>query len=169
MDDKSALLERLRKLQRLADRGVGGEKETASHMLFQAMKHYGISADDLNQSAESEYRISVKARLERRLLVQIIAVVKNSPDVGYWDHSSICVTCTPAQIVEIRAMFGFYRGLLYKDVERLLRAFIHVNDLYPRYTSFDDHDGSSEDWDELSAAMKLADGMVAHTYYKQLG
>lgn len=47
MSDKKKEL--LKKLQALAERGVGGERETAERKLKELIKKYGIEEEELNE------------------------------------------------------------------------------------------------------------------------
>lgn len=52
MDEKT--IQRIKKLQALAERGVGGEKDTAEKMLQKMLKKNGIRSLDELQSEEPE-------------------------------------------------------------------------------------------------------------------
>ncbi len=52
MDEKT--IQRIKKLQALAERGVGGEKDTAERMLQKMLKRNGIKSLDELQSEEPE-------------------------------------------------------------------------------------------------------------------
>lgn len=71
MDEKTQT--RIRKLQALAERGVGGEKETAARKLQELLKKNGIR--NIEELTEEEYiftLFSYKGALGRKLLSQCI-------------------------------------------------------------------------------------------------
>lgn len=69
MDEKT--VERIKKLKALAERGVGGEKETAEKMLQRLLKKNGISTLEELEEDEVEYFLfSYKGRHEIKLLKQ---------------------------------------------------------------------------------------------------
>ena len=55
MDEKT--IQRIKKLQALAERGVGGEKTTAQKKLAKLLKDNGINSLDELQKEEYEYTI----------------------------------------------------------------------------------------------------------------
>ena len=60
MDEKT--IQRIKKLQALAERGVGGEKTTAQKKLAKLLKDNGIAAENrhiLHESAENRNRVRV--------------------------------------------------------------------------------------------------------------
>lgn len=69
MDEKT--IQRIKKLQALAERGVGGEKTTAEKMLHKMLEKNGISSLDELEKDEVEYFLfSYKGRHEIKLLKQ---------------------------------------------------------------------------------------------------
>lgn len=69
MTDKQKAL--MKKLQALAERGVGGEKETAERKLKQLIEKYGIEEAELSDDKILEFKFHYKGEWEKRLLRQI--------------------------------------------------------------------------------------------------
>ena len=57
MDDKKKQL--LNKLKALAERGVGGEKETAQRKLQELMEKYEIDENDLSDDKKEKYQFKI--------------------------------------------------------------------------------------------------------------
>ena len=117
MTEREELLQRLERVKALAERGVGGEKENAEALLNRLMAKYGISEEDIEDTAERDYFIRYHNFWERKLIVQIAYKHLGSGHccgtVGTQSgrpHKEICVTCTPAQYIEIEADFEFYKA-----------------------------------------------------------
>ena len=69
MDEKT--IQRIKKLQALAERGVGGEKTTAQKKLAKLLKDNGINSLDELQKEEYEYTIfSYNGKYEIKLTEQ---------------------------------------------------------------------------------------------------
>ena len=67
MEEKT--IERIKKLQALAERGVGGEKETAQKMLNRMLEKNGISSLEELENEEYEYTLfSYNGKHEIKLL-----------------------------------------------------------------------------------------------------
>ena len=71
MTERERLLEKLGKVKALADRGEGGEKESAERTLAVLMKRYGITEEDLEDTKATIHWIRYKTDWERRLLGQL--------------------------------------------------------------------------------------------------
>ena len=64
MDEKKKLI---KKLQELAERGVGGEKEGAQKKLEQLMKKYNISEADLSDEQLREHEWKYHTEFEKKV------------------------------------------------------------------------------------------------------
>ena len=131
--------ERLKKLQALALRGVGGEKEQAEALLAKLSKKYGVSIDELDEEVEREYRFKYSGKAEEKLLMQIVYKVTNESgrmfEYKYTASGRTCrntlgAMCTEAQKIEIEFLFDFYKRLYEKEVKALLGAFIQKHELF---------------------------------------
>ena len=65
MDDKKKQL--LNKLKALAERGVGGEKETAQRKLKELMKKYGVEEVDLSDEKKENFKFKYKNKFEKQM------------------------------------------------------------------------------------------------------
>lgn len=135
MEEKT--LQRIKKLQALAERGVGGEKETAAKMLQKLLEKNGISTLEELKEEEVEYFLfSYKGKHEIKLLKQCMYKV-----LGYSDHTEyfrssgtrqkIGIYCTKAQKIEIELEFEFYRNLFYRELTSFMNAFIQAQRIFP--------------------------------------
>lgn len=138
MTEREELLRRLERVKALAERGVGGEKENAEALLNRLMAKYGISEEDIEDTAERDYFIRYHNFWERKLIVQIAYKHLGSGHccgtVGTQSgrpHKKICVTCTPAQYIEIEADFEFYKAAWEEELAIFYSAFISKNDIFP--------------------------------------
>lgn len=135
MDDK--LKDRLQKLKNLAERGVGGEKETAEKKLAQLLKDNGLTESDLNNDAINYYLFSFKYPYREKLLGQVIYKVLGASQQYAIYHSrgtrnKLGIYCTAAQKLEIELDYEFYCNLFDQEIEVLLAAFIAKQDIYPK-------------------------------------
>lgn len=138
MTEREELLRRLERVKALAERGVGGEKENAEALLNRLMAKYSISEEDIEDTAERDYFIRYHNFWERKLIVQIAYKHLGSGHccgtVGTQSgrpHKKICVTCTPAQYIEIEADFEFYKAAWEEELAIFYSAFISKNDIFP--------------------------------------
>ena len=79
MTEREELLQRLERVKALAERGVGGEKENAEALLNRLMAKYGISEEDIEDTAERDYFIRY-LRLPTSILAAVTAAVRSAPN-----------------------------------------------------------------------------------------
>ena len=80
---------KLRKLQALAERGVGGEKETAKRMLEKLLARHGLTLDDLADERRDTRWFPAPTKFDVRLAAQIMAKVCNTDNPGVYSLSLI--------------------------------------------------------------------------------
>lgn len=135
MEEKT--LQRIKKLQALAERGVGGEKETAAKMLQRLLEKNGISTLKELEEDEVEYFLfSYKGKHEIKLLKQCMyKVLGYSDNTKYYrttgTRQKIGIYCTKAQRIEIELEFEFYRNVFYEELPSFMNAFIQAQGIFP--------------------------------------
>lgn len=135
MDEKT--IQRIKKLQALAERGVGGEKETAEKMLQKMLEKNGIRSLDELQSEKYEYVLfPYNGKYEMKLLKQCIyKVLTAASDRTYYrtkgKRQKLGIYCTKAQKIEIQMEFDFYRKVFYEELDIFISAFINAQSIFP--------------------------------------
>lgn len=139
---REKVLEKLGKIKALAERGVGGEKETALRMYEELKRKYDISPDEAEAALNKlEKRwFSYRTELEEQLLLQIFYKVTGEEShfvyTGqYSRRKKRGVMCTELEAAEIQLLFNFYREQLKEELEAFMIAFKNKNDLYPDETA----------------------------------
>lgn len=175
MTEREELLRRLERIRVLAERGVGGEKENAEALLNRLMMKYDISETDIEDTAERDYFIRYYNIWERKLIVQITYMHLGSGHVantvGTYSgrpHKKICVTCTPAQYIEIEADFEFYKAAWEEEVSIFYSAFISKNGLFPPPELAAQNDDEEIDYVRLQKASAMMAGIDRRTRNKAL-
>ncbi|MCD7955898.1 MAG: hypothetical protein LUG93_09160 [Lachnospiraceae bacterium] len=129
--------ELLRKLNALAERGVGGEKETAKKKLEKMLAENGISSiEELDEEKKEYFLFSYNGKHEIKLLKQCVYKVLGAGDEIIAYHSKgtkqkIGYYCTKAQKIEIDLEFDFYRKAFYEELETFMEAFIQKQQIFP--------------------------------------
>lgn len=138
MSDKQELLN---KIKALAERGVGGEKETAIKMYNKLLKKYGIKEDELDDDKVENYEFHYNSVYERRLIAQIIHSVIDSNEIYVPKdnrHNYIHAYMTKAQYLECRSMIDFYVVLLHDTLVKATIAFINVEHIFSKSAGVSD-------------------------------
>lgn len=135
MDDKT--LSRIKKLQALAERGVGGEKTTATVMLEKLLLKNGITSIDELEKDEVEYFLfGYNGKHEKALLKQCMYKVMGAKtDRTIYrtkgTRQKIGLYCTVTQKLEIELEFEFYRNVFYEELNTFINAFIQAQKIFP--------------------------------------
>lgn len=166
MDEKT--IQRIKKLQALAERGVGGEKTTAQKKLAKLLKDNGINSLDELQKEEYEYTIfSYNGKHEIKLLRQCMYKVMGAKSdrtayKPYGRRQKIGIYCTKAQKIEIELEFEFYRNVFYEELSTFMDAFIQAQKIFPEDAPVGDYDEFNErDMKIAFMAAVIAAGVLA--------
>lgn len=138
MDEKT--IQRIKKLQALAEQGVGGEKTTAQKKLAKLLKDNGINSLDELQKEEYEYTIfSYNGKHEIKLLRQCMYKVMGakSDRTAYKPYGR-------RQKIEIELEFEFYRNVFYEELSTFMDAFIQAQKIFQEDAPVGDYDEFNE-------------------------
>lgn len=158
--------DRIKKLQALAERGVGGEQETAKKKLEKLLADSGIhSLEELEEDKVEYFLFSYKGKHEIKLLKQCVYKVLGAKadrtayrSRGY--RQKIGYYCTRAQKIEIELEFEFYRNVFYEELDTFMNAFIQVQNIFPVDAPRCSSDQlSKEDLEQLEKMMSMAKGI----------
>lgn len=134
MDDNK-LEAKLLKIKALAERGEGGEKESAIKLYNKLLKKYAIDEASLQKDSLHKYWFTYEDDIEEDLLVQIFYMVtgdsKYSRRRTRTQEDQCGCTCTDFERAEIAFYFEFYKDALRKELEAFLMAFKLKNHLFP--------------------------------------
>lgn len=170
MTDREQLLQKVKKIQALAERGDRGEKESAAALLERLMKQHGITETELEEDRREIAWFRFKTPLARRLLNQIIYAVTGC--VGKYTNrprKMLGIECTAAERLEIELSFEFYNAALEKELERFYSAFLNKNHIFPEKAIDEVPDVGEIDLEEAMRLSMMMEGMEEHTRRKELG
>ena len=81
-EERERILQKIRRVQALAERGVAGEQESAAATLDRLMKQYGITEAELEEERREMEWFRYKTPIERKLLLQVIYSVTGRAAYG---------------------------------------------------------------------------------------
>lgn len=122
MTERERLLEKIRKVQALANRGADGEKKSAAALLDKLMKQYGIDEAEIAEERLEKCFFRYKTPYERKLLVQVIYTVTGKIPfkcVGSYSgraRKQVGIDCTAAERLEIEFSYEFYKAALEEEI-----------------------------------------------------
>lgn len=171
MDKKKELL---KKLQALAERGVGGEKETAERKLRQLMEKYGIDemefAEDKLEEFEFKYKNAQEEQLIRQLFYKMFGKEWRSKGYTYrygkGSKSIRGIECTKAEGIQLQVEYEFYKQLWQEEMELFWDAFIQKHRIFsmrPEDTEGSDEPMTPERMAEIMRMSQMMDAMQDKT------
>lgn len=172
--ERERLLEKVKRIQALAERGIGGEKDSAAALLDRLMKQYGISEAEIAEERREIAWFRYKTPLERKLLNQVIYTVTGRIPYGcvgrYTGRTrkQIGIECTAAERLEIEISFEFYNAALQQELERFYSAFLHKNGIFPANAIDELPEAPEPDVEEARRISMMMAGMDEHTRRKML-
>lgn len=122
---------RLIKIKELANNGVGGEKVNAEKLLKKLLYKYKITENDIKSDVLQMFTLTFRSKLERRLLMQVIVMVRNSNQIEHRIYrKQVDLKLSVAEYLEISEIYDIYRKELDKNIETLFLAFIFKNKIH---------------------------------------
>lgn len=170
--DKNKIQDKLKKLKALAERGVGGEKETAEALYKKLIEKYELSEELIEEEEIDRHWFRYDDFVDNKLLCQIFYKVTGNRT--YWVKTDkrrrlIGVDCTNFELDQILFYYQFYKKHLQSEIEVFISAFFNVNDLFPDesarcYDNSDDDDMPSiKDLDRLEKMLAFSKGINKKT------
>ena len=156
----NSLIEKLRKLQTLSERGEGGEARNATKLLYQLMEKYSISLDEISSETPKRQYYNHKG-IYQQFVVQIIASeighFSYHRSIGKGKKSEMSFVCTDSEFKFIVAKVDYYWKLLKEEEKLFYKAFIQSNSLYSKPSENDvQQKFTQKEIDEFWKIMKMA-------------
>lgn len=126
--------DKLRKLQALAERGVGGEKANAQRMLEKLLARHGLTVDDLADERREIRWFPAPTMFERRLAFQILAKVCNTDDPPAYRSKErpkqVGIKVNPSEAIEFELHYETLRKAMEEHFQDAFCAFVQANRLF---------------------------------------
>lgn len=170
------VLELLKKLKALAEKGVGGEKENAADKLQKLMDKHNITWDMLNDDVKKRKEFKIHKDDETFFFQVVSSVVGNTKYQSYRGEERkakrrYIFDLTDVEFIEISTKFEFYLKKYKEDLKIFYSAFIQKNELYRKQTDEEKEERkplTPEEKEELWRMMQMMSGMKRHQLQKQL-
>ena len=127
--DRKIILELVRKVKRLADKGVGGESDAAKIKLQKLYKKYNLSDDDFVELQESYNRyFIIRHSYDKKLLSNLICMVLETPTFNCGEsNNTMRVKLTDEQYNNIDHAYEYYQKMFDDYSKYLMQAIISRN------------------------------------------
>ena len=188
--ERESIIERLLKIKALAERGEGGERSAAEHLLNSLMKQYNIRPEDLDSDAMDYHLAHIGEQLiDWKLFSQIahklhqghpgeirIKDIREVPasrkkawaEAGFGPkNSDVALYCTDMEFIEVMSAFEIYREDMHRQEDVFYYAYLSKNNLlldpggaHPELTK--------DEIKKLLAAERMKEGIERKDIYKQI-
>jgi hypothetical protein len=169
------VIDLIKKIRELSERGVAGEAEAATRKLNEILAKYKVSLDDIAAKAVKTFPFVYKGEWERKLIIQCYTTLNYGPKIlvsSFRRHGAkrakanvIGLDMTTEQYVDLSGMIDFYKVTWALEVKRLFSAFIHRHNLFPPDS---EADPTHCDPAELLRVMAIMRGLGEKSYQKPL-
>lgn len=153
----------LRKIAALADSGSAGEKENARIILAKLCDKYGVDIATLTSPEVSFFPYVFRDEYERKILVHCVLMVCGTRDVEnvpprgrrkvFWFKTS------ELQRIEIVQAYEHYRKAWKNQLEDVMSAFIHTQELFCPEPTEQDKALTPEDLGRIKRIASMMSGM----------
>ena len=117
------------KVEALADKGVGGEKENAKIKLKELLDKYNIKKFKENENKLRTFKLADFGDCKTIMTHCIIDTKKDAEIEGYKTKKELYCKLTDKEYIEVCEKFNHYYPEFYKQREAFIKAFIIKNDL----------------------------------------
>ncbi len=125
------LIDKLRKLEELVQRGIGGERDKARVLRDAICAKYGITPEQFIDQTTDAYIFHVESKIELRLLMNIAAWACQTTKIkNVKARNEVHLHLTQPQYIDIVECFQFYRGKLAEGLDDYCVGFIHQHKLF---------------------------------------
>lgn len=172
------VIDKIKKLKELVDRGVDGEVFAAKRVIEQLCKKYDVNIEDLFKEEKKRYVFKIKYnnKFDKQLLFQCYAKVTNNKKISYFTSKSrpniIEFDLTRIEYIDLKGMFEFYRKewskITKSSLNDLFDAFISKNEISHNQEDNEHKTLTLEDWERISRIQNLMSTMEVSSYHKQL-
>lgn len=167
-------LDLAKRLKALAESGIGGEKYNAQRQLERIMREHGIREEDLERPNLAVVVFQSGRSSEHKRLFFHVAVsvtgIKRQWMQNRMKSYLFSAAVTPAEEIEIRAKYDFYKKALKKQQDIFFLAFIKKNEIFaPDEVGRDIRELSERDQRKAFEALRMAQQIAKDIFHKQIG
>lgn len=186
---RDELIDKLKKVYALAERGEKYERDAAERRLKTMMQKYGITMEELEDASEEEEKLffyKIKGSMCEELFIQVAAVrglkyrliglnhqdkyakfVRSEAAYLRKKGDNVVMVCTAVEFIEVTTMYEVLQQSLEKNLESFFYAFVYKNDLFAR-SADPDKEMTEDEMDMLRRAMGMADSIDKADYGKKM-
>lgn len=180
---RDELLDKIRKIQALAERGVDGERISAQNRLVEIMEKYGISWEEIDNEEKRLIWYSAKGKDWKMLIKQLLGINKirfaiiESTDRtkrakrvrDYYQPrrgENVVMECTYSKFIELTTAYEIFQRSFDEHYESFVYAFLDKNHLLGEADA--DHEPTPEEEKLYERAIMMKRGIEKAEINKQI-
>lgn len=161
---EESLYKKLVAIKTLMDNSAStaGEKQNARKLFNVLLQKNNLTENDLLSEEKELYSFKYANEFEKRLIVQIVVKVTNRGIKNYYTGDirtgrrskiKLWFEMTKLQSREAATLYAYYKKALAAELNKMFRAFIQANDIFPESADNDDRPELSHE--ELQELLKM--------------
>ena len=171
------IIDKIKKLQALAERGEKGEALAAKRALDELCEKNGIKLEDLFEEKKElvEFKLPYNDPQAKKILFQCYCKVTNLAEICYFKYRKtniISFKLTKSQEIDLRGMFEFYFKQFKKErkkqLEILTKAFISKHNIYSDSAEVSHEELTPQKLQEIYAILRAKDQLEDVSYHKMI-
>lgn len=180
---RDELLDKIRKIQALAERGVDGERISAEKRLVEIMEKYGISWEEIDNEEKRVIWYSAKGKDWKMLIKQLLGINKiRFAIIEHTDRSksakkirdyyqprraeNVLMECTYSKFIEMTTEYEIFQRSFDDHYESFVYAFLDKNNLLAEADA--DHKLTPEEEKRYDRAIMMKRGIEKAEINKQI-
>ena len=176
--EKSKILDLAKKLNELAKRGEGGERQNAAEKLQALCEKYGFSLEEIEEEQKQSFIFYLSKSIKDRFINQVMASVSN--DCQWFEYVKSdkrgqkrlrIENVTKQEFLEIISKIEFFWNDYNEQMEVFYKAYVQKNKLYrkPKETEEkEEKELTLEEKQELLKMFNMMEGIERKTNLKRL-
>ncbi len=172
------IIDKLKKLLALAERGERGEADNARWLLEAELRRHGLTLEDICAENRKTRMFKYNSNEERTLMIHVLVNYLGSQSDALCDSTynkykkEVYIALSDMEYIDISNMYDFFKSQFRKERKRLLqdmiKAFVQKHRLFDSTPQERPDDDREIDWEELKRIFALSSTMEDVTFRKQL-
>lgn len=172
------IIDKLKKLLALAERGERGEADNARRILEAELRKNGLTLEDICDGNRKTRMFKYNSNEERTLLIQVLLNYLGSKSEAFSESTynkykkQVYISLSDMEYIDISNMYDFFKTQFRKERKRLLQdmimAFVQKHRIFDSTPQERSDDDWEIDWEKLKRIFALSSTMEDVTFRKQL-
>lgn len=172
------IIDRLKKLLSLAERGYQGEADNARRILEAELLKHGLTIEDICSDNRKQRTFKYNSKPERTLLIQVFVNYLGGKHKAFKESTfnknskKVWIELTDLEYIDIQDMYEFHKSHFRKERNRLLNdmlsAYVQKHKIFDSDPEESDRDDKDIDWEELKRIFTLSASMEDVSYRKSI-